>query len=685
MMNERYVLAKERLGELLDENLVSAPFGQYFKSVAVFLLQLADLYEQIDGGDYFEQPIEKLAEDNKKMYEDVMAGQYDTSYANPAYACKCLGKEYGQRLSFLYTQIRSCITDVFEQKLFGLVIHMEVFLEIYASFYYAAEEGDTLPKVEDVSEILYFFVYDYMDEMTMERVREKVDPAADFAYRIIMESDLSDLRYLYRFGEYISENQLGTARYLNQVPQEQLRLMADTYTEGYRIGFVKGNKDLSKKKVVQIAYPIGFERMIKLAIENFAKLELQPVIMRTPHSIFTKRGTNIAGYYSQSPNKQYEYDHREDEALFLDKKLANRKLELQKQAHEMYKTLAGLMAGPAWVEVFGEVPFSPAVCEDALRLSEKQQQLSTWYYGQLGQLVNAYIPGDERSFTIIAFPVPEIGDRYEEIMEETIRLNTLDYQTYEDIQQVLIDALDTAEYVCIKGMNGNETDLKVMLKPLTDADKQTKFENCVADVNIPVGEVFTSPVLAGTEGLLHVSKVFLHELEYRDLRVVFSDGMTTAVSCGNFEDAAEGEKLIRENVLYHHESLPLGEFAIGTNTTAYVMGRRYQIEDRLPILIAEKTGPHFALGDTCYSHAEDVAVFNPDGKEIVARDNEVSLLRKTDMEKAYFQCHTDITIPYDELGSLYGERADGSRIMIIENGRFVLPGTEKLNEAFGAS
>lgn len=44
----------------------------------------------------------------------------------------------------------------------------------------------------------------------------------------------------------------------------------------------------------------------------------------------------------------------------------------------------------------------------------------------------------------------------------------------------------------------------------------------------------------------------------------------------------------------------------------------------MPILIAEKMGPHFAVGDTCYSHAEDVKVYNPDGKEIVARENEVA-------------------------------------------------------------
>ena len=41
----------------------------------------------------------------------------------------------------------------------------------------------------------------------------------------------------------------------------------------------------------------------------------------------------------------------------------------------------------------------------------------------------------------------------------------------------------------------------------------------------------------------------------------------------------------------------------------------------MPILIAEKMGPHFAVGDTCYSWQEDTPVYNPDGKEIIARDN----------------------------------------------------------------
>ncbi len=88
-------------------------------------------------------------------------------------------------------------------------------------------------------------------------------------------------------------------------------------------------------------------------------------------------------------------------------------------------------------------------------------------------------------------------------------------------------------------------------------------------------------------------------------------------------------KYIKDNVLKHHETLPMGEFAIGTNTIAYRMARDFQIADKLPILIAEKTGgPHFAVGDTCYSHEEDNLSYNPDGKAIVARENSVSALER---------------------------------------------------------
>ena len=132
-------------------------------------------------------------------------------------------------------------------------------------------------------------------------------------------------------------------------------------------------------------------------------------------------------------------------------------------------------------------------------------------------------------------------------------------------------------------------------------------------------------------------------------------------------------------ILKNHETLPMGEFAIGTNTTAYEVALRYGILDKFPILIAEKMGPHFAVGDTCYSWGRTAGLQS--GRQGDHRPGQRGFHSpKRDVSKAYFGCHTDITVPYKELGAVRVIKADGSEISIIENGRFVLPGTEELNE-----
>ena len=96
-------------------------------------------------------------------------------------------------------------------------------------------------------------------------------------------------------------------------------------------------------------------------------------------------------------------------------------------------------------------------------------------------------------------------------------------------------------------------------------------------------------------------------------------------------------------------------------------------------MIVEKMGPHFAIGDTCYSRAEEHRVYNPDGKEIVAKENEISARRNEEGFQAYFNCHTDITIPYDEIGEIFVVDRKENMISIIRDGIFVLEGTEPLN------
>lgn len=554
------------------------------------------------------------------------------------------------------------IRNVYMGRLEEVVLQMELFTQIYNYF----EDVEQL-EYDNVYETVYSYEKDNTEIFTDLMIEDRINPDNKFAVDIVMNSDLNDLRYLYKYGEHVGFNELKMAEFLNSLSQEEIDRLAKVYTEGYRIGFINTGKDISKKGTVDIRYSLGFERIIRSAIFNFKKMGLEPVIYQV-------------GYTTTSPNRQYAYDHRYDDALYLDKAYIKRKLEVSRHAYESRKQLAGKMAGPAVIEIFGETPFEPENKKQAYALSEEQQKLKSEYITEYQTMVQEYIKGDERSFTIIAFPIPEFGDDFEQMFKETVKINTLDSEIYRKVQQNIIDALDQAEYVKVLGKGDNKTNMKVQMHDLKNPLKETNFENCLADVNIPLGEVFTSPKLKGTEGILHVSQVYLNDLKYNDLQIIFEDGKIKDYTCKNFDTEEENKKFIKQNVMFNHETLPIGEFAIGTNTTAYMVAKKYHVVYKLPILIVEKMGPHFAVGDTCYSFEEDIKTYNPDGKEIVARENEVSALRKTDIKKAYFGCHTDITMPYDELGEITAVRKDGSEITIIKDGRFVLEGTELLNE-----
>ncbi len=674
-VSERYELAMGRILTFLDgDTRIEEPYLDYFYKTAGFVKMMDELKQHVDTEDMRDSSFEEMKEYNRTLYSDILSdgGAYEESYGNPAYAVKRLGNDYGQMLSFLYSQLRGDIIYAVEQRLFDMTIHAELFVEVLCLF----EEG--IPTVKELREVLYYFVSDYADKTIDYRTAELLDPSLTFAVDIIMNSDLADLRYLFQYGEYITENEIRLARFLNSMPETQIEEMAYTYTHGYEEGFRIAGIDLGRKKTVNIRYAIGQERMIKAAIGQFEKMGLTPVIYRVPSSKIHKG----SGYKGTAANKQYEYDHRMDDALFLDKAFVERKTSVLRNAYERRKVLAAEYAGPAVVEVFGENPFEPVNKQENLKLSKQQQKLSVAAASESAKITNEYIPQSEYSFTIIAYPVPEIGENFEEIFAKIVEVNTLNNEVYKQVQQIIIDELDKAVEVRVLGRGTNKTDMTVQMHNLENPEKETNFENCTADVNIPVGEVFTSPKLAGTKGTLNVSEVYLNELKFKNLMLTFEDGKIIDYTCDNFETETENQSYIKENVLFNRDTLPIGEFAIGTNTTAYVMANAYDIVYKLPILIVEKMGPHFAVGDTCYSHSEEIRLFNPDGKEIVAKDNECSLLRHTEEEQAYFNCHTDITIPYDEIAAIISVHKDGTEIPVIENGRFVLEGCDILNEPF---
>lgn len=684
---ERMELAIGRLTEALEEQWIDkgeifVPYNIFFQQTAKMLLQIYDAYTLINEPLVHNLSMEEWQMLNTKLYEDILPEAYAKSYANPAFACKQLGHEYGQLFSMLYAELRVAIVYAFENKRYHMLSLFELYLEIYNKFVEAEED---LPQAKYTKESIYYYMYDYADVIAADRVRETICPEDNLALAIIRQSDLKDLRYLYRYGEYIGANEIKTAEFLNNLAEADVRAMAKTYVDGFIKGFEVMRIDIKPKKTVNIRYSIGQERIVRYAVELFEKQGLSPIVFRYATSRMNRRLTARVGYVATPANKQYEYDHRMDEAIFYDKAFTERKLEIALDVYEKRKQQAKEYAGTACIEVFGEQPFSPAICTDALKLSKQQQELSVSYLSKSAALSNKYMPRDQYSFTIIAYPIPEIGDDYESIFHEVVKVNTLDNDLYRDIQQTIIMTLDEAKYVHVVGAKDNKTDMKVMLHTI-DTTKETNFENCLADVNIPVGEVFTSPVLTGTSGTLHVSCVYLNDLKYNDLMIEFEDGCIKNYTCKNFDSEEENRTFIKENLMFDHDTLPIGEFAIGTNTTAYVMAHKYDILFKLPILIVEKMGPHFAVGDTCYSYSEDSRLYNPDGREIVAKDNEYSMLRRSEDDeekrKAYFNCHTDITIPYEEIGGIYAVKEDGTQIPILQNGRFVLPGTEQLNAPF---
>lgn len=632
----------------------------FFNKQGKKLYNLCTLEKKLNDEYFKSTSFEELLKENHEIYEDLIGDNYKTCYGNPDYAVAKLGKELGQIVTYLYGRLNQVINLVFAHKTEYIELLLKLFIQ---SYNYVVEYGNN-------ADVLLNLISEFETEAMEFECEERVKNLAvytDGGYKtIVQEADTEDLRYLFKYGKYITENEIKTAKFLSTY--EGVEKIAYTMVKGYMDSFERENKDYKIKDRVKVVYFVGQEAIVKEVIKEFAKFGLTAMM------------TNVM---TTDVNKQYDYDHRFDFALCYDEAMGKLKEEKLMKAFEKYKAELKGYSGIAVFEAFGEIPFAPESKGSSLKLSEKQSKVFQEVSLSIRIAQDKFIPSTETTFTIIAFPTPEIGEKFEEIFADTMRINTLDSDKWERIQNSIIGALDKGEFIHVKGCNGNRTDIKVKMHTLENPEKETNFENCIATVNIPVGEVFTSPTLEGTNGILHVEEVFLDGLKYVDLELLFRDGYVAEYSCKNFDEEEKNKKFIEENLLFPHKTLPLGEFAIGTNTLAYVIAQKHDIVSILPVLIVEKMGPHFAVGDTCYSYSEDNRVYNQfDGKEIVAKDNEKSILRKTDKNNAYTQCHTDITIPYDSIGSINAITKNGEVIEVIKSGRFVLDGTEELNEPF---
>jgi len=636
-------------------------FNNFLSAYRESVLAAWDFGALLDADPTFANtPLSRLEEINRDYYQRLDPDNgYATCLANPDYAHELYGAELGSLISALYMRSFSVKALYLQQNFVAIKANLELFWDLLE-----------LAQKNDMTYQSWLQAYITRSQQDFQQLVQasyvlRFSPEADYNRRIICDADLSDIRYLYRYGVHLSKHDLAMADFISHYDAKELKKIASYIVQCWVDGFERARRDYRIKRYATVIIPVGMEALGRLVIQDLEQLGLQCI---------------VPAPQNQGINRQLGYDHRFDSALSFTREYVEMSLKVSEESIEDMKDIFGLQAGPVYVMLFGETPFNPVPKKTCLKLSDEQQGLFREHSARNTQIYLKYAKRDESSFSIIAFPSTEIGERFPEIFADTLKINLLESNHYAKIQQHIIDVLDTADYVHVKGKAGNDTDIRVQMHKLTDPTTQTLFENCVADVNIPVGEVFTSPVLKGSTGTLHVEDIYLDSLRYFNLKVHFEDGWVRDYSCSNFEDPEEGKRYIHENLLLPHKSLPIGEFAIGTNTTAYLIAKKYDIMHLLPILIIEKMGPHFAIGDTCYSHEEDAphpSILN--GKEMIAVENEKSCTRKTDPLNAYTQKHMDITLPYEMLSSITAVSKDGKGTDIIRDGFFVVAGTEELN------
>jgi len=498
-------------------------FNDYLEAVRFSLHCSLKKIKVIDGdpGDY---NLETAANDSNGFYaivvNDLWGIGYKFSYANPAYVISQFGEELGPILCFIFSLFRNgplyfiqkrykdlCRLNDLYHKVYELACTYDLFATDFSAWHRLVRE----------------FMHEGIESAQQYNLHWRFSPENKYYKKIVMESDLKDPMYLYKYGIYVSRHIMDLAFFMQKYPENELKKLSEYIVQSYKDGFERTQRTHKGKKYCILIIPAGMERLGRMVVQDLETIGLEAVVTQP---------------VAQSIHKQYDYDHRFQMSLYYVEEYVSKMLAAYEKNAEKLKKVLGSHAGPVYIELFGEEPFVPEETPGKFKLTPGQQKLMQQTNNKTSQTFYRFYKQEQTGFCIIAFPSPEIGDDFKKIFKDTVRLNTLDSMKYAAIQQKIIDLLDTADTVHVKGKGKNRTDISVKLHKIKDPAKETNFENCVADVNIPVGEVFTSPVLKGTSGTLHVKDAYLRNLRFKNLVLTFKDGYITDYSCTNYKEVA---------------------------------------------------------------------------------------------------------------------------------------------------
>lgn len=597
----------------------------------------------------------RTLEQNKLLFGE-MALDYAHNFANPKYL---------NELGFANADLLSIIYYTFDRSLRNVMLNRPVFVWNKSDLLIALRDYF---KDLDRSKLQAEFDRQYCKTRLHieDALMLETSTTINCFNRVLESANASNLDWMAGYGVYISQLEQEMCRFWYALPQVTIDKIVNHIVDAFFHGFLSQSRTIGNRTNVRIMYAIGQEALVQRIVEIFRSRGMEPIVLM-PSSI---------AYQGQCL-----LDHRYDFAGYLSAQCYEAQTHAYSVAAERYRDYIENTCGFIRVGTFGNEVKSVALSEYAYQPSPNTLKMYSKMIAANRSIESEMLKPDALSFCSVVFPDKRVGDNFHQIFDGFYQLNTEESEPYELIQEKLIGILDKCDKAHLKGMNGNVTDLTVSMLPLNNKESQTKFLNCGGDLNVPHGEMFTTPVLKGTNGLLNVKEIFLRGKYYKNLKLTFTDGLVTDYDCDNFSDTEENQRYIFENLLNRTKNAPMGEFSIGTNTLAYRMALDFDLFSRLPILLAEKMGPHIAVGDPCFARGEDSPVYNIySGKEMVARENEITM-KRVENPDCYVNFHTDITIPFNEMGLFIGVDTElEEEHVIIRDGRFVPSVANKLNE-----
>ncbi len=183
-------------------------------------------------------------------------------------------------------------------------------------------------------------------------------------------------------------------------------------------------------------------------------------------------------------------------------------------------------------------------------VSDAQKRLYSVHYGQP---VHMDIRVPKTKWVVLRYPSPGMaqlaGMSTEAFEDFYFKVCTLDYSKMSRAMDPLVELMERTDRVRITGKG---TDLSFSIKG-------QKAIKCDGRLNIPDGEVYTSPVRDSVEGVLQYNTPSLHQgLTHENVRLVFQQGKIVEAT-GNFTQALNDILDTDEGARY------IGEFAIGVN------------------------------------------------------------------------------------------------------------------------